>query len=147
MPGDALARYLDALGNAEAGAAAGALVARLGRRLDRAQVDFDLLPRLASRLGFGLQPEHGDTWSELLSRVEGEGWCSRGEREALLRWPGRRRVRIGSDRLRFDRSLSHVKLVCRPGSPTTAKAYFGAFAARDTSVAEHSEPRARVPEA
>jgi hypothetical protein len=123
--GEAMPSYLAALGGDAAAAQAAALIDALGDSVPWSQLDFDLAPAVLPRIGFGLQPSAPDGWSALLEGVERRGWCTPEKRRALLGWSGRTPTSLAHGPCVLERHLSHVKLVCAPGRPTSAKAYLG----------------------
>lgn len=81
-------------------------------------------------------------WRPLLERLTALDLCAPEKTEALLRWPGRitpvddlgpwpddliaQSLTRRSDVFgAIERRLSHVKLICTPGAPVSAKGYFG----------------------
>lgn len=112
---------------------------------DPVAVSLDVGARVRPRIGLEYFPESGESgagWGELLEHLTGRGLCRPDEAEALLAWPGRiHPPDAGGDwpwtlvvdsilepARRFsviERRLNHVKVVCRPGSPPSAKAYLG----------------------
>lgn len=122
LEGAQAARYLDALGAPEAGAAAHAALAGFGPWLGAAQVDLDCGPPIGARVGIGLPPEASGALGEALVAHAG---ASRARVAALARWheppDPSRGVRA--------RRVSHTKLVCAPDRVLEAKAYLEVAAA------------------
>lgn len=105
--------------------------------------DGELAPRMGLELSFrgskGAAPL--ERWSDLLCAFEADGLCTRRERVALLRWPGRMVERDAPERwpvhlrgagvllgpyaTRIDRMLHHAKIVVEDGAVQGAKVYFG----------------------
>ena len=105
---------------------------------DRPHLSFDLLPDgISPRVGlegsFRGLPRREPRWGALFDRLEAAGLCCPTKRRALFAWPGYSTARTapalwprqdGRPLPGFHvRSLSHVKLVCRPDRPLEAKGY------------------------
>jgi hypothetical protein len=119
------AACLRRLGGEEAAHAVETAGARLAEAPPATQLDLDLAPSLRPRVGLGFRPGDTQEWKVLLRAVERLGACSAEKASGLLRWPGQRRVALGSADFLLRRELSHLKLVCSPGAAPRAKAYFG----------------------
>jgi len=150
LPGKAVPSYLSSLGGFEAAQGARVGLGSMPSWLTSAQVDFDLSPRLCPRIGFGVRPSavRGESWEVLLGDLVALGCCEPAKARALLAWPGARTIRSGTGwAVALRRELSHVKLVCAPGSEPEAKAYFtaGAVAVMEGSAGSpHTGTRARA---
>lgn len=106
----------------------------------------DILGELTSSAGLEcfFAQQHGvdPRWRPLLERLTGLGLCAPDKAKALLQWPGR--ITPVDDLGRWpgdlivqsltresdvfgviERRLSHIKLICTPGAPVSAKGYFG----------------------
>jgi hypothetical protein len=147
LPTDAVAPFLEELGcDAVAAGTLSRLTAELLEIVDHVKVCLDVGPRVYPQIGLeamfmqmhGLDPR----WRALLDFVVERGMCRPEKRDALLGWPGTVQPRRATmpwpaDLLLweiaspasafgvFDRRLSHIKVVYRPGAPLSAKAYFG----------------------
>ena len=110
--------------------------------LDAADGTSGPLPRVGLEVFPGGYPDDLTRWSRLLDRLVAAGLCVPEKRDALLSWPGYTDpTEIDEpwpDALIVDsllarpgrfavlgRRLDHIKLVCQPGRPPVAKAYFG----------------------
>jgi hypothetical protein len=134
LPGETLEPYLGSLGGDAAADAAGRALRALPHRLARAQVDFDLLPAVAPRIGLGLRPGESrrEAWASLLRELVALGWAHEAKADALLEWPGASPAKpaVSGGWIALRREISHVKLVCTPAAPFQTKAYFGATLVR-----------------
>ncbi len=130
IPGERVEAYLRSLGGDGAAGAAALVLEALPRRLSRAQVDFDFLPAVGPRIGFGVRPETPEprAWAALVGELVALGCAHEAKARALLEWPGASPATRGGARdwISIRRQLSHVKLVSSAGLPLEAKAYFGA---------------------
>ena len=104
--------------------------------IDRLHLSFDLtteiLPRIGIEGSFARLPEREPRWRETFERLVEAGLCDPAKRDAVLGWSGYDTARTAPDtwpvavagRRGFCvRSLSHVKVVCRPDRPPEAKVY------------------------
>jgi hypothetical protein len=92
----------------------------------------EILPRIGVEGSFPRLPEREPRWLALLGRLVEGGLCTPEKRDALLAWPGYDTVWTAPGRWPTAtagvrgfcaRSLSHVKVVCRPQAAPEAKAY------------------------
>ncbi len=92
----------------------------------------EILPRIGVEGSFPRLPEREPRWLALLGRLVARGLCTAEKRDALLAWPGYDTVWTAPGRWPAAtagmrgfcaRSLSHVKVVCRPETAPEAKAY------------------------
>jgi hypothetical protein len=92
----------------------------------------EVLPRIGIEGSFPRQPKRESRWRELFDRLESRGLCSAEKRDAALAWPGYDSFWTAAEPWPVAelgpggscvRSLSHVKVVCRPDSEPEAKAY------------------------
>lgn len=97
------------------------LVAALPTRTPDLQLDFDLGPPLAPRIGLGHRPEDRAEWEQLLDHLVERGRCDAGKAAALLRWVDER----VDSRRGLRRELSHIKLIRGTGGDIEAKCYLG----------------------
>lgn len=127
LAGAEVAGYLRTLGAVGAAEAAARAVAKFSKWLVRAQIDFDLAPGVQPRIGFGVRPRHASQWPPLLADIGDAGLAEPEKLLGLLTWTGPSALQAGpaSAPIRFERTLSHVKLVSEPNGVTAAKAYFG----------------------
>jgi len=125
-------------------------VERLHLSLD---IGEEVLPRIGIEGSFPRQPKRESRWWELFDRLESRGLCSAGKRDAALAWPSYDSFWTAPEQWPVAelgpggscvRSLSHVKVVCRPDREPEAKAYlvFGPLdrssdAAPERHSAEH----------
>lgn len=90
----------------------------------RIHLSFDLggevLPRIGVEGSFTRRPRREPGWAALFDRLAARGLCTPEKRGAALAWPGYEPVPAGGFCLR---SLSHLKVVCRPDRESEAKAY------------------------
>ncbi|HSG39950.1 MAG TPA: hypothetical protein VLE27_09965 [Thermoanaerobaculia bacterium] len=103
--------------------------------VDRLHLSFDLtteiLPRIGVEGSFSQLPEREPRWRETLERLVKAKLCDPAKRDAVLAWSGYDTFRTAPEawpatagRQGFCvRSLSHVKVVCRPDLPPEAKVY------------------------
>lgn len=90
----------------------------------------DVGPVILPRIGVEYYPEWerrpwlDPRWTALLDHLVAAGLCTPQKHDTLLAWPGRTYARFLWTST-FLRGLNHVKLVYQPGSPLSAKAYFG----------------------
>jgi hypothetical protein len=122
------------------------LVERYFDLSDRIAVDLDIGANVYPQLGLELHlasPRANDSrWEKLLDQLVSDHLCDPAKRDALLIWPGQQTpteelvnwpgnlmletlLRGAEGAWLLARGLSHVKLVYKPGSPVSAKAYFG----------------------
>jgi hypothetical protein len=127
LPGADAASYLRRLGACDAAEAAVRTVAVFSKWMVRVQIDFDLVPGIRPRIGFGVRPRHAEQWPALLADLGAAGLARPEKLAGLSTWPGRSSHRVGtaSTPILFERTLSHVKLVAEPSGASEAKAYFG----------------------
>lgn len=92
----------------------------------------EILPRIGVEGSFPRLPAREPRWLDLLDRMVAHGLCLAEKRDALLAWPGYDTVWTAPGRWPAAtagvrgfcaRSLSHVKVVCRPEAAPEAKAY------------------------
>jgi hypothetical protein len=95
-------------------------------------IEHEVLPRIGIGGSFARLPRREPGWRQLFDRLVARGLCSAEKREAALAWPGYDSFWTAPDRWpaspqavrsRCIRSLSHVKVVCRPGREPEAKVY------------------------
>ncbi len=103
--------------------------------VDRLHLSFDLtteiLPRIGIEGSYARQPEREPRWGETFERLVEAGLCDPGKRDAALAWSGYDTFQTAPEawpaaagRRGFCvRSLSHLKVVCRPDRPPEAKVY------------------------
>lgn len=104
--------------------------------IDRLHLSFDftmeVLPRIGIEGSFARLPEREPRWRETFERLVEAGLCDPGKRDAALAWSGYDTLRTAPEawpvpaagRRGFCvRSLSHVKVVCRPDREPEAKVY------------------------
>jgi hypothetical protein len=125
--------------------------------VERLHLSFDVaeevLPRIGIEGSFPRQPSRESRWQELFGRLESRGMCSPEKRAAALAWPGYDSfwtapehwpvAEIGPGGFCV-RTLSHIKVVCRPDGKPEAKAYlvFGPFdRSSDTAPASSAARR------
>jgi hypothetical protein len=125
IPRDAVESYFTALGASETARGAVALLGYASERDDCCQLDFDIGPPIAARVGLGLRPDHADGWESLVEGLVRIGVDDATKLEALLRWPGVTMADTPGGSILLRRELSHVKLGWQP-SGIEAKAYLGA---------------------
>ncbi len=91
---------------------------------ERIHLSFDLggevLPRIGVEGSFPRRPRREPGWAALFDRLAARGLCTPERRAAALAWPGYEPAPGGGFCLR---SLSHLKVVCRPDREPEAKAY------------------------
>ena len=94
--------------------------------------DGEILPRLGIEASYPVFGRRGSKWEDLLDTLVSAGLCTAEKKEAVLDWPGytARGAEpelwpLGADGPEgfLIRSLSHVKLVCRPDHEPEAKIY------------------------
>ena len=104
-------------------------VERLHLSLD---VTAEILPRIGIEGSFPRQPSREPRWHAFFERLVQAGVCSPEKREAVLAWPGYDTFWTSPERWPVAdlgprgaclRTLSHVKVVCRPDRELEAKAY------------------------
>ncbi|HEX3527764.1 MAG TPA: hypothetical protein VH988_11920 [Thermoanaerobaculia bacterium] len=104
-------------------------VERLHLSLD---IGHEILPRIGIEGSFSRLPCHEPGWRELFDRLVDRGLCAAEKRDAALAWPGYDSFWTAPERWPAApravadvcvRSLSHVKVVCRPDRPPEAKVY------------------------
>jgi hypothetical protein len=113
-----------------------AKAAPLFEGVERLHLSFDVtdavLPRIGIEGSFPRQPSREPRWRAFFERLVGSGLCSPGKREAVLAWPGYDTFWTSPERWPVAdlgpqgaclRTLSHVKVVCRPDRELEAKAY------------------------
>jgi hypothetical protein len=116
-----------------------AAVAPLFADVARLHLSFDLSAggdQVHSRIGlegsYSRQPERETRWSGLFDRLVAAGLCSTAKRDAVFAWPGQDTFWTAAERWPIlerevaaccVRSLSHVKVVCRPDRDPEAKVY------------------------
>jgi hypothetical protein len=127
LSGADAAAYLRRLGAHDAANAAARIIEGFPSWLARAQIDFDLVPDIRPRIGFGVRPRDASRWPALLADLGAAGLAIPEKLSALAAWRGRSALHAGtaSAPVGFERTLSHVKLVAAPTGPFEAKAYFG----------------------
>lgn len=116
--------------------------------VDRLHLSFDLtteiLPRIGIEGSYARLPGREPRWREAFERLVAAGLCAPEKRDAALAWSGYDTFRSAPEawpvaaagRRGFCvRSLSHVKVVCRPDRPREAKVYL-AFGWLERSRAE-----------
>lgn len=129
-PARRLPGYLEELGWAKDDPALrDALSALYGERaLVPFQIDVAdvILPRLGLELSFA--PEAGAEWQGAVERLVDLGLCAPDKRGGLLGWPGRSREPLPGVAWPcvLVRTLSHLKVVLRPGAWVEAKGYLWA---------------------
>ena len=109
------------------------LIDRAGRTHLSVELERDrILPRTGIELSYRRLPHDEPRWRQLLDALVGRGHCRPEAWDALFAWPGASSfwtdpgtwptglVGTGGG---LARTLSHVKLVCRPDGPPEAKAY------------------------
>jgi len=104
-------------------------VERLHLSLD---IGHEILPRIGIEGSFSRLPRHEPGWRELFDRLVDRGLCAAEKRDAALAWPGYDSFWTAPERWPAApgavadicvRSLSHVKVVCRPDREPEAKVY------------------------
>ena len=113
-----------------------AKAAPLFEGVERLHLSFDvtdaILPRIGIEGSFPRQPSREPRWQAFFERLVQAGLCSPGKREAVLAWPGYDTFWTAPERWPVAalgpqgaclRTLSHVKVVCRPDRDLEAKAY------------------------
>ena len=113
-----------------------AKAALLFEGVERLHLSFDvtdaILPRIGIEGSFPRQPSREPRWQAFFERLVESGLCSPGKREAVLAWPGYDTFWTAPERWPVSalgpqgaclRTLSHVKVVCRPDRDLEAKAY------------------------
>jgi hypothetical protein len=104
--------------------------------VERLHLSFDvtdtILPRIGIEGSFPRQPSREPRWQAVFERLVQSGICSPGKREAVLAWPGYDTFWTAPEgwpvadlgpRGACLRTLSHLKVVCRPDRELEAKAY------------------------
>jgi hypothetical protein len=146
VPPNRLVGYLRAIGWAGDDRTVADIVHAFSDRVESFAVSMDLARSVHPRIGVECYVRTGSRfipgWRLLLERLEQFGLCTPAKAQALLAWSGvcqeatcpvvwPRHLRWG-DRLLASsaisviaRTLGHVKVVLRPGSPIEAKAYLG----------------------
>jgi hypothetical protein len=125
-------------------------VERLHLSLD---VTSEISPRIGIEGSYPRQPQREPRWEDLFARLVEKRLCSPGKRDAALAWPGYDTFWTASGRWPVAeagirgfcvRTLSHLKVVCRPGREPEAKVYltFGPLD-RPTPKAAASSPASR----
>jgi hypothetical protein len=115
---------------------AAAEVVPLFTGVDRIHLSLDLtsevLPRIGIEGSFTRLPEREPRWLEIFERLVEAGLCTPEKRDAALAWSGYDTSRTAPEawpvatagsRGFCVRSLSHVKVVCRPDREPEAKVY------------------------
>jgi hypothetical protein len=123
--------------------------------VERIHLSFDIgseiLPRIGIEGSFSHLPRREPRWRDLFDRLVARGLCAPEKRDAVLAWPGYDSFWTAPERWPATprpaadfcvRSLSHVKVVCRPGSEPEAKVYL-MFGPLDGSVGAASSPASR----
>jgi hypothetical protein len=116
-----------------------ALLAGMERLHLSLDIGSGILPRIGIEGSFSRLPGHEPGWRELFDRLVDRGLCAAEKRDAALAWPGYDSFWTAPERWPAApgavadvcvRSLSHVKVVCRPGREPEAKVYlmFGPLA-------------------
>jgi len=106
----------------------------------------EILPRIGIEGSFSRLPRRQPGWRELFDRLVDHGLCAAEKRDAALAWPGYDSFWTAPERWPAApqavaevcvRSLSHVKIVCRPGREPEAKVYlmFGPLASSGSAGA------------
>lgn len=141
---DALRRYAAAIGLApDRIAALDSVLREVEPFAHHFLLALDLAGEIQPRLGvecYLRAPEDLAGWSALLDRFVALGACTAHEAQAVLSWPGHASTPAGPawpDGIRHVerflggegagavvRTINHLKLVCSPGAPPAAKAYF-----------------------
>jgi hypothetical protein len=129
-------RYLERVAPAALPTVSGVVPLFVGVETVHLSFDVDLggkiLPRIGVEGSFPRLPEREPRWLTLLGRLVERGLCTPEKRDALLAWPGYDTVWTAPGRWPAvtagvrgfcARSLSHVKVVCRPRAAPEAKAY------------------------
>lgn len=110
-------------------------IAPLFAESNRLHLSLDLTSEVQPRIGieasFARQPEREPRWKVIFDRLVAEGLCDPGKRDAALAWSGYDTFRTAPEawpatvghRGFCVRSLSHVKVVCRPDRDPEAKVY------------------------
>lgn len=92
----------------------------------------EILPRIGIEGSFARLPGREPRWSRLFERLVSRGLCDPRKRDAALAWVGSESFRTAPAAWPVEvvgegghcvRKPSHVKVVCRPGRQTEAKAY------------------------
>jgi hypothetical protein len=104
--------------------------------VERLHLSFDvtdaILPRIGIEGSFSRQPSREPRWQAFFERLVQAGLCSPGKRAAVLAWPGYDTFWTAPERWPVAdlgprgsclRTLSHLKVVCRPDRELEAKAY------------------------
>jgi hypothetical protein len=104
--------------------------------VERLHLSFDvtdaILPRIGIEGSFPRQPSREPRWQAFFERLAQAGLCSPGKRDAVLAWPGYDTFWTAPERWPIAdlgpkgaclRTLSHLKVVCRPDHELEAKAY------------------------
>jgi hypothetical protein len=135
LPRESAPAYLAALGGHDAAENAKVLLDHGLGCGPGVQLDFDLGPPIAARVGLGIFPETPGGWPPLLGDVLSLGVCDPAKVVSLLHWPGENAAgECGSVRLR--RRLSHLKLSGSPRRGFEVKAYLGVQRLAITPLAE-----------
>jgi hypothetical protein len=113
--------------------------------VERLHLSFDvteaILPRIGIEGSFPRQPSREPRWRSFFEGLVQRGLCSPAKRDAALAWPGYDTFWTAPERWPVAdlgprgvclRTLSHVKIVCRPDRGPEAKAYL-AFGPPDRS--------------
>jgi hypothetical protein len=113
-----------------------AKAAPLFEGVERLHLSFDvtdaILPRIGIEGSFSRQPSREPRWQAFFERLVQAGLCSPGKRAAVLAWPGYDTFWTAPERWPVAdlgprgsclRTLSHLKVVCRPDRELEAKAY------------------------
>ncbi len=103
---------------------------------ERLHLSFDvtdaILPRIGIEGSFPRQPSREPRWKPFFEHLVQRGLCSPAKRDAALAWPGYDTFWTAPERWPVAeigprgvclRTLSHVKIVCRPDRGPEAKAY------------------------
>lgn len=104
--------------------------------VERLHLSFDVtdavLPRIGIEGSFPRQPAREPRWEAFFARLVRRGLCSPEKRDAALAWPGYDTFWTAAGRWPITelgarglclRTLSHLKVVCRPDHEPEAKAY------------------------
>jgi len=135
--------YLTAIGWPGPREALRPLVEELFQRVDDVALDIDVGASVSPKIGLecafkrhrGIQ--RGPKWDHFLDFLVERGMCLPAKRDGLLAYPGYAHTDDETQSV-FVRHLFHIKVVCQPGQPLTAKAYLSVAHRRSDAQAEEA---------